>query len=134
MGLLVLMACTRTTIHGITPTSISWSDRPRETLQPAFRWEPVAGADVRYDLIILESLVPRYSPGVGKEVYFREGLQEPEHTLEVSLQPDREYYWSIRARRGEKVSEWSSFTVHSGWGWSASSLTYPFFRFRTPDK
>ena len=38
-GLLALMACTTTTIHGITPISLSWSDRPRETLQPTFRWE-----------------------------------------------------------------------------------------------
>lgn len=128
MAALLLAACT--TIDGITPIYPKAElNQTVDSLQPTFRWEPVAGANVRYDFIILEALGGGRYPGVGKEVYFREGLQVPEHTLKVSLQPDQEYYWSVRVRRGEEVSEWSAFDdVHYG------TREYPFFRFRTPSK
>ena len=133
-GLLTLMACTTTTIHGITPISISWSDRPRETLQPTFRWEPVAESNARYDIVIFESY-DALEKVVGRTVYYREGLQEPEHTPEVSLQPGQYYYWSVRVRRGEKVSEWSRFDYYAlGGCGTTTDVEYPFFRFRTPSK
>ena len=140
-GLLALMACTTTTIHGITPTSPRaglsyWTDRPRvvETLQPTFRWEPVAESNVRYDFVIFESY-DSIAAVVGRKVYYRERLQEPEHTLEVSLQPDREYYWSVRVRRGEEVSKWSRFYYYAFHGCMGErNVEFAFFRFRTPSK
>ncbi len=73
---------------------------------------------------------------IGKEVYYREGLTEPEHTLEVPLQPNREYYWSVRVRRGEEVSEWSRFdyTKVPGGCSMRQEEEYPLFWFRTPRK
>jgi len=142
-GLLALAACSlpsTATIHGVTPISpelgfSGWTDRRTtvETIQPTFRWEPVDERDARYDLIIYESH-GRYA-AVGREVYYREGLAEPEHTLEVPLQPNREYYWSVRVRRGEEVSEWSRFdyTYRPG-TWGEREEEYPFFLFRTPSK
>ena len=140
-GLLALMACSATAIHGITPISprvgISyWSDRPPvvKTLQPTFRWEPVAESNARYDFVIFESYNSLVAV-LGRKVYYRERLQEPEHTVEVSLQPDREYYWSVRMRRGEEVSEWSRFDY---WSFKACqhrrTQEFAFFRFRTPSK
>ena len=133
VGLLGLMACSITRPHGVTPIS------PRaklptavETLQPTFRWKPAAEGDVRYDFIILES--HPYEEVVGREVYYREGLQEPEHTLEVSLQPDREYYWSVRVRHGQEVSEWSGPAHHIEGYPHGRTWDEPFFRFRTPSK
>ncbi len=142
-GLLALMACTTTTIHGITPTSpraaLSWwkgdGTPVVETLQPTFRWEPVADSNARYDFVIFESYGSRAAV-VGRKVLYQEGLQEPEHTLEVSLQPDREYYWSVRVRRGEEVSEWSRFDHRTAGGGDFRSAyeEFAFFRFRTPNK
>ena len=130
-GLLALVACSITKIHGVTPISpkgglSSWSRRPLtvESLEPTFRWEPVPEQDARYDFIIYES--HGITAAVGREVYYREGLQEPEHTIEVELKPKREYFWSVRMRRGEEVSEWSRYTY--------TPDEYPFFRFRTPSK
>lgn len=136
-GLLALMACSATTIHGITPISprAGMNNRPPavKTLQPTFRWEPVAESNARYEFIIFESYGGEAV--VGREVYYREGLQEPEHTLEVSLQPDREYYWSVRMRRGEEVSEWSRFDYwkHEACDY-ARHREFAFFRFQTPSK
>ena len=137
-GLLGLLACSKTTIHGITPISpiaglsyVSDQSPVVKSLQPTFRWEPVDERDARYDLIIHESHV---LGAVGREVYYREGLQEPEHTLDVSLQPDREYYWSVRVRRGDQVSEWSRFDYWQAVGCIINTNEFPFFQFRTPDK
>ncbi len=83
------------------------------------------------------SMIATPPPSIGPrgKVYYREGLQEPEHTLEVSLQPDRKYYWSVRMRRGEEVSEWSRFDYRKivfRWREVISTLEYPFFFFQTP--
>ena len=140
-GLLALAACSTATIHGVTPISpkpgiSGWTHRPTtvESLQPTFRWEPADERDARYDLIIYES--PGFFTAVGKEVYYREGFQEPEHTVEVSLQANREYYWSVRVRRGQEVSEWSRFdyTFVPGGCSMRQEEEYPFFLFRTPSK
>ncbi len=139
--LLALVACSTVTIHGVTPISpepgiSGWTARPTavESLQPTFRWEPVGERDARYDFVIYES--HSVFKAVGREVYYREGLTEPEHTLEVPLQPNREYYWSVRVRRGEEVSEWSRFDytkVPGGYSMRQEE-EYPLFWFRTPRK
>ncbi len=140
-GLLAFAACSTATIHGVTPISpepgiSGWTDRPTavESLQPTFRWEPVAERDARYDLIIYESH-GRFA-AVGREAYYREGLTEPEHTLKVPLHPNREYHWSVRVRRGEEVSEWSRFDYTSVLKECSTrhEEEYPFFWFRTPSK
>ncbi len=137
-GLLALVACSWTTIHGVTPISPKVGvDQTVDTLQPTFRWEPVAEPDARYDFIIYESY-GGVMAAVGREVYYREGLQALEHTLEVPLRPKHEYYWSIRVRRRGEVSEWSRFDYKSiSGGCPAVTKTrheHPFFRFRTPSK
>lgn len=135
VGFLGLMACC-TRIHGgVTPISprAKQSMTTVETLQPTFRWEPAAEGGVRYDFIILESH-PHYREVVGREVYYKEGLQEPEHTLEVSLQPYRVYYWSVRLRHGQEVSEWSG-PAYANVGWPGFQIgDRAFFTFRTPSK
>ncbi len=141
-ALLALVACSHTTVHGITPISpgagrSSWTGKPPvvEALQPTFRWKPAADATARYDFVIFEGYGSE-GEVLGNKVYYREGLQQPEHTLEVSLQPDRVYYWSVRVRRGEEVSEWSRFDW-SNWApvpGGSYYAEYPFFTFRTPSK
>ena len=141
-GLLALMACTTTTTHGITPISpragmSSWTDEPPvvETLQPTFRWEPVDESNARYDFVIFQSYDHLGQEAVvGRKVYYREGLQEPEHTVEVSLQPGQHYYWSVRVRRGEEVSDWSRFDYSNWFSCSPYYREFAFFRFRTPSK
>lgn len=118
-----------TTIHGLTPVHPHVGGRV-ESLRPTFRWEPPAHEpDVAYDLIIYESLL-----GVlGKEVYFREGLTNPEHQVEEPLRPNTLYYWSVRVRRGGQVSDWSRFDV-TAVGLPGKKSELPFFIFKTPEK
>lgn len=136
-GLLGLAACIKTTtIHGVTPISPRADRRWTvvESLRPTFRWVPVADANARYDFVIFESYgLPGPREVVGREVYYREGLQQPEHTLEISLQPDRKYFWSVRVRRGMEVSAWSRFDRFV-MGCTVGTTEYPFFLFRTPSE
>ncbi len=145
VGLIGLAGCTATQINGVTPTYpelcplyLCTVDR----LTPLFRWEPAPGPDPRYDFIIyeaheIECLFPseayRCEWAIGRKVYYRQGLQEPEHTLEVPLQPNREYYWSVRVRHGENVSAWSHFEFSQVFNLQRSHTSeFPFFLFKTP--
>ncbi len=160
-GLLALQACGwigSTTIHGVTPiypeVSSSYPTKV-DSLQPTFRWEAVTKPDVRYDFIIYERLqISTLGPlmpyrgfisvgkfmAIGREVYYREGLEKPEHRVEVPLRPTMLYFWSIRVRRGEDVSEWSRFDARipeGGWNVSpfrSSKEEFPFFMFSTLEK
>ncbi len=144
---LLSTACTWKNVHGVTPiypkltvTNIG-EVSITESFQPTFRWEPVEEPDVQYDFIIYESgrLPLHYRPenwSVGSEVYYREGLKEAEHKLEEPLKPHRGYYWSVRVRRGENVSDWSRFTDYACYGYYSRCgiYKYPFFVFQTPSK
>ncbi len=136
---LVLAGCT--SFHGIKPIypEVGNPNFPKQvdSLQPTFRWEPSPESDVIYDFIIyagikVESFVEGTKRSVGREVYYRQGLKEPEHKIEEPLKPDTEYYWSIRARRGEKVSEWAiyDYTLFLGTAYMKAG-NRPFI-FKTP--
>ncbi len=143
-GFLGLAACSfpELTVYGVTPTyPVAWDllGLPRVTnLRPLFTWEPETEPDARYDFIIYEAheIASSFTEwAIGREVYYREGLKEPHHELEVPLQPNRTYYWSVRVRHGENISEWSRFdykiceTDASG---RCDTEEYPFFMFKTP--
>jgi hypothetical protein len=108
------------------PDFLDWTKV--DSLQPTLRWQafpgehqrfaggqvtpfvavdPTSVRDVRYDLRIWT--VRGRSPG--DLVYEIDGLTEPSYKAERPLQPDTEYYWSVRARfrlDGEpRASEWS---------------------------
>ncbi len=154
-GLLALQACGvfgSTTIHGVTPIypEVSSSTPTKvDSLQPTFRWEAVIEPDVRYDFIIYErrqiSALGGWTPyqagfqntfmAIGREAYYREGLEKPEHRVDVPLRPTMRYFWSIRVRRGEDVSEWSRFDARipqgGCFGEESSKEEFPFFMFST---
>lgn len=142
MYLLVLTGCT--TFHGLKPIypKVGSPDFPKgvDSLRPTFRWEPSSESDVTYDFIIYEGIyVPatwteKAKRSVGREVYFREGLLKPEHKIEEPLKPDSEYYWSIRIRRGQRVSAWSLYDYDLFLGTAyISASNYPFI-FKTPEE
>ena len=161
-GLLALQACGvigSTTIHGVTPiypeiSSVFSSYTTKvDSLQPTFRWEAVTKPDVRYDFIIYERLqISTLGPlmpdrrfigvgnfmAIGREVYYREGLEKPKHRVEVPLRRTMLYFWSIRVRRGEDVSEWSRFDARIPGGGCDPFLStkeeFPFFMFSTLEK
>ena len=137
---LILAGCT--SFHGIKPIypMVGNPNFPKQvdSLQPTFRWEPSPGPDVTYDFVIYEGIkVESFWEGtkrsVGKEVYYRQGLKEPEHKIEEPLKPETEYYWSVRIRRGDTVSEWAiyDYTLFLGTAYM-KAVNHPFI-FKTPE-
>jgi len=109
-----------------------------ESLQPTFRWEASPEPGVLYDFIVYEGIkVESFWEGtkrsVGREVYYRQGLKMAEHKIEEPLKPDTEYYWSVRTRRGNRVSEWAiyDYTLFLGTAYMRAS-NRPFV-FKTPE-
>jgi len=51
----------------------------------------------------------------GELVYSRQGLGQPEHTLEIPLQPKSRYFWSVRAHfafdGNRRTTEWSEHFI-----------------------
>ncbi len=107
-----------------------------DSLSPTLKWKPFSEPNVTYDVVIYDVITaksPAERKAMGKVVYYREGLKEPQHKIETPLRPSTEYYWSVRVRRGEKVSDWSTYSyfVYLGVGYSSGD-NLPFM-FKTPD-
>jgi hypothetical protein len=53
----------------------------------------------------------------GELVYSRQGIAQPEHTLETTLQPDSRYFWSVRAHftlaGRRRATQWSEQLPHN---------------------
>jgi len=77
-----------------------WRTNRIDTLQPTLRWEPFQGSDVTYDLIIWRSTSDGNPGGIQPTelIYGRTALSEAFHRLEMPLQPDTDYQWTVRAR------------------------------------
>jgi hypothetical protein len=140
LGLLGLTACT--TFHSVEPIYPK-VEGPRnlpfvESLQPTLKWKPSPEAE-SYDLIVYK---PEQTKAFGEnkernrlmKIYYRERLTDTAHKLEEPLKPDAEYYWSVRIRSGEKVSDWSRYDhrlfLVLAWSFTTDAL----FGFKTPSK
>jgi hypothetical protein len=114
------------------------------SLRPTLRWQafprpadlgkaPDAMARatrVSYDLVLVResSLAP------SGEVYRREGLPGPEHTVEIELAPGAYYFWSVRARFELDGREWVTEWAVNNW-FAFGKTTTPSsssYRFRAP--
>ncbi len=120
------------------------------SLRPAFRWEEfprekdkkhdstdILGkvTEITYDLRIWEGR-DGYPE---KLVYDRLGLLAPEHTVEITLKPSTEYFWTVRARfildGDNRITKWSYSRIPR-MPQDPCSLDYiplnNYYRFRTP--
>ncbi len=109
-----------------------------ESLTPRFEWKPSSDPEVSYDLLIHE--VVRYSRSgldtqrlAGRVALYVEDIREPSLQLNEPLTPGREYYWSVRLRRGEIVSTWSTYSRFAFYLVAWSSGYGQWFGFATPD-
>jgi len=127
--------------QGVLPLSPTIRQRPgffprTENLRPEFSWEPVQGENISYDLALYEaaSLNAMVGPGTlpGNLVAYVEDLDDPYWQPEAELKPNTRYYWTVRLRRGDKVSGWSTkgFSFFAVVAWAFSRGDY--FAFRTP--
>ena len=135
---LLIVGCA--TAEGVTPVhpEIGNPNYPTvvESLQPSFEWKPAESAEA-YDLIVYECIkVGSFWEGtsrtVGREVYYRQGLADTRHRIEEALKPDTEYYWSVRMRRGNRVSAWSVYDYTLFLGAGMYHAENELFFFKTP--
>lgn len=116
-----------------------------DSLTPILRWEGFPGAT--YDLVIYQAVeVERYLvPKIrmpGPKVYYREGLTDTEHKVETVLREDQLYFWSVRTRSNDVVSDWARPLVHTKETGPSTvgapitlyrTLVYPYLMFETPE-
>jgi hypothetical protein len=135
----LLLGCT--SFKGIKPIypKVGNPNSPKavDSLTPTFKWEPSKEPGVTYDFVIYEGIKEESfwkgtKRAMGRRVYYREGLTETEHTIREPLKPDTEYYWSVRTRNGDKVSEWSLYDYTLFLGTAYMHAGNAPFMFKTP--
>lgn len=110
------IACTDK-IRGVTPIYPLVEPAERFTtidnLQPVLKWQPSSHEEVMYDVVIYEALRHQkdfatviYMPG--KIVEYKEGLLEPSYKATKQLKKSTKYYWSVRLRKNDVVTNWST--------------------------
>ena len=135
--LLALVSCTTPKTAGIKPLEPENGGKTTN-LQPVLKWSAADDHDGTYDLVIFQSIK---DDQFGKnerlvEVYFRKGLpggDHPNHQLEISLNPDKQYRWTVRPRIGGKFGEWAKLETRVFTGVSYHRRVRPFYFF-TPDE
>ena len=122
--LFVLTSCaipTEVTFKGMKPIypEVGSPYHPKlvDSLQPNFQWQAYGEPNAVYDFIIYEVIKESdfwrgTQRSVGREVYYREELRENEHKIEEDLQPETEYYWSVRVRLVKPITDWSCYDYH----------------------
>ena len=123
-----------------SPVSITASFPKLNTRSPELRWVGSSDPTVSYDLIIHEALAYSKAGSFryihGPKVVYQRDLKEPRYQVATALKPGSKYFWTIRLRKGEVVSDWSSaqdrsfFFLGFVYGWSASHGVP--FNFETP--
>jgi hypothetical protein len=106
-----------------------------ESLTPLLEWRPSTQKDVTYDVAIYESLTFEFTSFfrmLGSQAAYAEGLTEPRFTPSIPLRPDKKYEWSVRLRRGDTVSSWSSTSFSLNLLIGARSNSGRYFGFETP--
>ena len=102
---------------GVVPTSPRASTSfPRPSgVAPRLIWEGVGADRFTYDVVAYEAatwtdtgIAPQYVPG--RIALYRENITEPTLRLGLvpSLQRDSRYFWTVRLRKGDRVSTWST--------------------------
>ncbi len=131
------ISCTKQ-FRGITPV------RPTEVrgfktadrLDPLFQWQPSTDPQVTYDAVIYEAADYKGRNGtnyiMGRLTAYRQGLTGPQWQIDRPLTPGQKYYWSVRLRKGETVSNWSTYSFFNFFLIGFSSGSGQWFSFAAP--
>lgn len=109
-----------------------------KSLQPVLKWKGSSRADVRYDVVVYEtfgySIAPRSGRMHGPIVAYAEGLERPEFQMPQPLRPKTKYYWGVRLRAKDTVSNWSRYGSGGFYLVRISSRRNHLYSFDTPAK
>jgi hypothetical protein len=108
------------------------------SLTPTFKWRASSLEDVSYDIVIYEAMTYKFGGIItghipGRVVAYRQGLTEAEYQHPERLEPGRNYYWSVRLRRGDVVSNWTRFAYFQFMVFAAKSGQTAWFGFSAPE-
>jgi hypothetical protein len=125
-----------TTYHGLRPMNPTvgnpGSPNTVPSLQPVLEWEPSQGTEVTYDVVVVEGLEGGRLYNPGRTVFYRERITENKVKIEPPLVLDSVYWWTVRTRNGDKVSEWSRYDFTGYYVYVTMwTRNYP-YPFRTP--
>ncbi|MBT8107688.1 MAG: hypothetical protein KJP17_05600 [Gammaproteobacteria bacterium] len=107
------------------------------SLNPEFRWKACGRHDVSYDLVVYEAATFNVSGALktyhtrGRVAAYVEDLKEPHWQPDITLKPDTRYFWSVRLRDGDTVSDWSTISHSTFLLVYSSSGEGQWFRFKT---
>jgi hypothetical protein len=102
--------------HGVvplTPASEKQEFRSVDSLTPSFSWQPSPREGVTYDIVIYRALPYGDSYVPGPIVEWAADLPEPRYILKKPLASGSNYFWSVRLRDSEVLSDWSTTSFHS---------------------
>lgn len=106
---------------------------------PLLEWKPAKAEGITYDVAVYEALVLSGVAGLpgaryerGRLVAYAENLAEPRYALAEPLRPGRRYFWSVRLRREDAVSTWSTTSYFVFFLVGAASGSGGWFGFATP--
>lgn len=135
------IACSKT-YTGITPIRpevTKGGSTAVDSVVPTFEWRPSSAAGVTYDLVLYRAIAysrdimqikPQYM--AGPVVAYEEGLKAATWRPATPLQPNRRYYWSVRLRRGDRVTNWSTYSFFHFYLVASESGVGRLFSFSTP--
>lgn len=84
-----------------------WPDA--DSLTPLFSWDPSTSEGVTYDLVLYEGVLAAANLYMrGHIATYVEGLEKAEWRPDEPLEPGGRYFWSVRLRKGNDVTAWST--------------------------
>ena len=130
------LECTRSNqgVEPVLPQGTHEGFPPVSSLTPLVEWKPVKLEGVSYDVAVYEVLELSFaSKQQGKLAAYVEGLTEPRLQLDAPLKPGKRYFWSVRLRKEDTVSSWSTTGYFVFFVVGAVSGSGGWFGFLTPD-
>ncbi len=125
-----LSGCSSITVIGISPVypeaGIYTSFRV-DSLQPELKWKGEDNSE-KYDLAIWNTIVVDRNPMRRKVIYERTALSGTAHKIEIVLEPDTVYYWSVRKTGTPAWSE----QVHKYYSGDGVAIFRGYFLLHTP--
>ena len=128
-------------VHALSPEVQRDNFAIASSRAPLLSWKPSSDREITYDIIVFEALPldrvgwnTRYIQG--PIVEYARGIKTVQYKLKNKLKAATKYFWSVRLRKNDTVSSWSSISykyfafllVAAAWG-SGSGV---YFNFSTP--
>ena len=128
-------------VHALSPEVQRDNFATASSRDPLLSWKPSSDREVTYDIVVFKALLlgrdgwnTRYIRG--PIIEYARGIKTAQYKLKNKLKPKTKYIWSVRLRKNDTVSSWSSISykyfafllVAAVWG-SGSGV---YFNFSTP--